>query len=91
MKYTVKFTTQFKKDVKLAKKQVKNLDDLFRVIEQLANGQILEAKYRDHVLNNMGGVRDCHVRPDWVLLYEYVDDVLVLLLHRIGSHSQLGL
>ncbi len=79
MKYTIKFTTQFKKDIKLAKKQGKNLDNLFNVIELLANGQRLDAKYHDHALNNMGGVRDCHVQPDWVLLYEYVDDILVLL------------
>lgn len=91
MKYTVKFTTQFKRDVKLAKKQGRNLDELFRVIELLADGQRLDAKYRDHALNNMGGIRDCHIQQDWVLLYEYVDDVLVLLLHRIGSHSQLRL
>ena len=91
MKYTVKFTTQFKRDVKLAKKQGRNLDELFRVIELLADGQRLDAKYRDHALNNMGGKRNCHIQPDWVLLYEYVDDVLVLLLHRIGSHSQLRL
>ncbi|MCR4676592.1 MAG: type II toxin-antitoxin system YafQ family toxin [Sphaerochaetaceae bacterium] len=50
MKYTVKFTTQFKKDVKLAKKQGKNLDNLFNVIELLANGQRLDAKYQDHAL-----------------------------------------
>ncbi len=91
MKYTVKFTTQFKRDVKLAKKQGRNLDELFRVIELLADGKRLDAKYRDHALNNMGGIRDCHIQPDWLLLYEYVDDVLVLLLHRIGSHSQLRL
>lgn len=91
MKYTVKFTTSFKKDLKLAKKQGKNIDELFRVVEHLANGEQLEAKYRDHQLNNLGGVRDCHIQPDWVLLYEYIEDVLVLLLHRIGSHSHLAL
>ena len=91
MKYTVKFTTRFKKDLKLAKKQGKDIDELFRVVEHLANGEKLEAKYRDHQLNNLGGVRDCHIQPDWVLLYEYIDDVLVLLLHRIGNHSHLAL
>ena len=49
MKYTVKFTTRFKKDLKLVKKQGKDIDELFRVIERLANGEQLEAKYRDHV------------------------------------------
>ena len=91
MKYTVKFTTRFKKDLKLAKKQGRNIEELFKVVEQLANGEKLDARYRDHQLNNMGGIRDCHIQPDWVLLYEYIDDVLVLILHRIGSHSQLEL
>lgn len=91
MKNTVKFTTRFKKDLKLVKKQGKDIDELFRVIERLANGEKLEAKYRDHQLNNLEGVRDCHIQPDWVLLYEYIDDVLVLLLHRTGSHSHLAL
>ncbi len=85
MKYTVKFTTQFKKDLKLAKKQGRNTNDLFIIIERL------ESKYRDHQLNNLGGVRDCHIQSDWILLYEYIDDVLVLLLYRIGSHSNLSL
>ncbi len=90
MKYEVKFTTQFKKDLKLAKKQGKSMDKLFSVIEQLANGQALEDKYRDHDLSgNYKGCRECHITPDWLLIYEVIDEVLVLMLYRAGSHSEL--
>lgn len=90
MKYEVKFTTQFKKDLKLAKKQGRNMDKLFSVVEQLANGQALEEKYRDHDLSgNYKGCRECHITPDWLLIYEVIDEVLVLMLYRAGSHSEL--
>ena len=90
MKYQIKFTTQFKKDIKLAKKQKKDLDKLFEVIDQLAQGKALESKYRDHSLTgNYKGTRECHIEPDWLLIYEYQEDVLILLLYRLGSHSDL--
>lgn len=90
MKYEIKVTGQFKKDLKLAKKQGKNLDKLFDVVERLANGEVLEAKYRDHDLSgDYKGCRECHIDPDWLLIYEFFDDVLVLLLNRVGSHSEL--
>lgn len=83
-------TTQFKKDIKLAKKQKKNLDKLFLVIDKIANGEKLEEKYKDHELSgNYKGVRECHIEPDWLLMYEIVDDILVLVLNRVGSHSDL--
>lgn len=90
MKYEVKFTTQFKKDIKLALKQGKDTEKLFAVIEKLANGEVLEPKFRDHDLTgNYKGCRECHVEPDWLLIYEFMGDVLVLVLYRIGSHSAL--
>ena len=90
MKYEIKFTSQFKKDLKQAKKQQKNIDKLFSVIEQISNGIPLEAKYRDHNLNgDYKNCRECHVEPDWLLIYEIIDDVLVLVLTRLGSHSDL--
>ena len=71
MKYDIQFTNQFKKDLKLAKKQNKNLDKLFEVIDILANGGTLDAKYRDHDLTgNYKGTRECHIEPDWLLIYE---------------------
>ena len=90
MKYEVKFTTQFKKDLKLAKKQNKDIEKLFEVVELLANGEKLDFKYKDHDLSgNYKGTRECHIEPDWLLVYEYQNDVLVLMLYRLGSHSEL--
>lgn len=88
MKYDVQFTSQFKRDLKLAKKQNKNLDKLFEVIEILASGGTLDAKYKDHdLIGNYKGIRECHVEPDWILIYELRNEVLVLMLYRIGSHA----
>lgn len=90
MKYEVQFTNQFKKDLKLAKKQNRNIDKLFEVIKALANGHRLDAKYKDHGLaGNYKGARECHIEPDWLLIYEICDEVLVLMMYRLGSHSEL--
>ena len=90
MKYDLQFTSQFKKDLKLAKKQNKDLGKLFEEIDILANGETLDAKYKDHSLTgNYRGTRECHVEPDWLLIYEIRGDVLVLMLYRLGSHSEL--
>ena len=92
MKYDVQFTNQFKKDLKLAKKQNKNLDKLFEVIDILANGGTLDVKYRDHDLinsRNYKGARECHIQPDWLLVYKIAESELVLLLYRTGTHSDL--
>ena len=90
MKYEVKFTNQFKKDLKLAQKQGKDIEKLFAVVEKLAFGEPLEAKYRDHDLSgNYKGCRECHIEPDWLLVYEIYDNTLVLMLYRLGSHSEL--
>ena len=90
MKYEIRFTNQFKKDVKLAKKQGKDLDKLFDVIGVLASGETLDEKYRDHDLSGgFKGCRDCHIEPDWLLIYEIDDNVLILVLNRVGSHSEL--
>ena len=90
MKYEIKFTTQFKKDLKLAKKQNKDLDKLFDVVSILADGGTLDARYRDHDLSgDYKGTRECHIEPDWLLVYEIRDEILVLMLYRIGTHSEL--
>ena len=89
MKYEVKFTNQFKKDLKLAKKQNKDLDKLFEIVNILAEGGTLDEKYRDHDLSgNYKGTRECHIEPDWLLVYELRNDVLVLMLYRLGTHSE---
>lgn len=90
MKYEVKFTNQFRRDLKLAKKQGKNIDKLFNVISIIAEGKKLDEKYRDHNLSgDYVGCRECHVEPDWLLVYEIMDNILVLMVYRVGTHSEL--
>lgn len=90
MKYTLKPTTQFKRDLKKAQKQNKNLDLLNKVLQQLADGIPLPEKNRDHALTgNYTGCRECHIQPDWLLIYEIAEDTLFLYLTRTGSHSEL--
>ena len=90
MRYEVRFTRQFKRDLKLAKKQGKDLNKLYDVIERLANDEVLEEKYHDHDLKGeYEGSRECHIEPDWLLIYEIQGKVLVLMLYRLGSHSAL--
>ena len=90
MKYTLKPTTQFKRDLKKAQKQNKNLDLLNKVLQQLADGIPLPEKNRDHALTgNYAGCRECHIQPDWLLIYEIAVDTLFLYLTRTGSHSDL--
>ena len=90
MKYEIRFTTQFKRDLKRAKKQGKDIESLFTVIETLANGEPLAAKYRSHDLTgNYKGCRECHIDPDWLLIYEIDNGTLVLMLYRTGSHAEL--
>ena len=89
-KYTVKFTNQFKKDYKLAKKRGKRMDLINEAINILADGEALPEKYRDHSLSgNWTGHRECHIQPDWLMVYYFEDDILVLTLARTGSLSDL--
>ena len=89
-KYTIKPTTQFKKDYKLAKKRHLDMELLKDIITKLANGEPLPEKNKDHALsNNWKGHRECHITPDWLLIYRYDVDVLILTLARTGTHSDL--
>ena len=90
MKFRIKFTNRFKKDLKLAKKQGKDIDKLFNVVGKIANDEPLDDKFRDHLLmGNYKGTRECHIEPDFLLIYEKFEDILVLTLIRTGSHSDL--
>lgn len=90
MKYEIQKTAQFKKDFKTALKRNCDIKKLQKVITDLANGETLPAEYRDHPLKgNYGGYRECHVEPDWLLVYKITESVLILTLYRIGSHSDL--
>lgn len=84
------FTAKFKKDYKLLQKQHRDTDELFRVIDILAKGGVLDRKYSDHQLSgDYSGCSECHIAPDWLLIYKKSEDKLLLVLVRSGSHSDL--
>ena len=90
MSLKVQFYTQFKRDIKLAKKRHLDMSILKNVVNKLSEGKKLEPKYRDHSLTGeYAGYRECHLQPDWLLVYKIVDDTLTLVLARTGTHSDL--
>jgi len=90
MMYTIKPTTRFQKDLKRVQKRGYDISLLTEVIKKLANGEQLPAKNKDHLLSgDYAGCRECHVTPDWLLIYEVVDEALILYLTRTGTHSDL--
>lgn len=89
-KLTVKLTTIFKKDYKMAMKRGRKLELLDKVITTLAMGENLPNENRDYDLHgNWKGYRECHIQPDWLLIYKIEKDILVLTLTRTGTHSDL--
>ena len=83
-------TTQFRKDLKRINKRGKDLSLLKDVLQTLREEQALEEKYRDHALTgNDIGFRECHVQPDWLLVYAINKEELILTASRTGSHSDL--
>ena len=90
MIYTVKRTSQFKKDYKAALRRNLDMKLLDDVIAMLANGQTLPQQYKDHPLKgNYKGHRECHIQPDWLLVYRLKKEILVLLLVQTGKHNEL--
>ena len=86
----VVLSNRFKKDLKLAIKRGYKIELLEEVIDCLASGKTLDVKYRDHLLTgDYGGFRECHITPDWLLIYRIEEDALYLLLSRTGTHSDL--
>lgn len=83
-------SNQFRKDLRLAKKRGLRLELLTTVVNTLAAGETLDMKYRDHSLTgNYRGFRECHIEPDWLLVYRIDADDLELFLFRTGTHSDL--
>lgn len=90
MKYIVRPTTRFEKDVKRIKRRGYNISLLTEVIKKLANAELLPEKNKDHSLTgDYSGCRECHITPDWLLIYEISGDELILYLTRTGTHSDL--
>ena len=90
MSLDVIWTTQFRKDYRKASKRNLPIDLLDDIIRKLAEGKKLPERNRDHALSgNWAGFRECHILPDWLLIYRIETDILVLTLARTGSHGDL--
>ena len=90
-RYTIKYTNEFKKGVKKLIRQGKDIDKLLFVVDKLSLKEELDYKYKDHALYNdkkFKNCRDCHIEPDWILIYKYLNNELVLVLVATGSHSK---
>ena len=92
VKYQIRYTSDFKRNYKKIKKQGKDVEKLKYVISRLANDLELEERYRNHLLTDSKYYKncgECHIEPDWLLVYQYIDNELILLLIATGSHSEL--
>lgn len=88
--YQVKFTAAFKKSYKLMKKRGLDISLLDKIIDLLRQGKQLDEKYKDHALSgNFVGFRECHIKPDWLLVYLLENDILTLTLVDTGTHSDI--
>lgn len=89
-KYRVNYSSKFKKNLKKILKQGKDINKLLDVVDKLANKEELEPRYRNHRLIDDKYYKNCgelHIEPDWLLVYQYSDDVILLLVNT-GSHSE---
>lgn len=90
MKYDVRPSARFQKDYKRILKQGKDVRKLHDIVALLANGEKLPKALYDHILSDgYSGYHECHISPDWLLIYKMDDHVLVLVLTRTGSHGEL--
>ena len=90
--YEVKSTSKFNKDLKKVYKKNKNIEKLIKVVEQLANGIELDQRYKNHQLEDnkyYKNCSECHIEPDWLLIYKIQNNELILILFATGSHSDL--
>lgn len=91
-KYSIAYTSKFKKQFKKVLKQGKDENKFIEVLAVLADGGSLEVKYRDHSLIDnkyFKNCRECHIEPDWLLVYKYSNNELILFLIETGSHSEI--
>ncbi len=87
---TLETTSQFRKDYKRIKKRGYDLKKLEIVIDALLSGIPLDAKFRDHALSgNLSRYRECHIQPDWLLMYRIENERLILVVNRTGTHADL--
>lgn len=90
MKYRIKPTSRFQKDLRQIQKRGYQIELIKEVVRKLSDGETLEPKYKDHSLSgDYAGCRECHITPDWLLIYEKYENELILYLTRNGTHSDL--
>ena len=90
MKYGIERSTKFRRQFRQLIKRGYDKALFQEVVDMLAEGKPLPAKYRDHALHgNYNGYRECHITPDWLLVYKIKANILILVLHRTGTHSDL--
>jgi len=90
--YGIRKTSQFKKDFKQSLKRGLSIDEFIQVLDLLQNGAVLPEKYQDHPLKPSKDYKNCrelHIQPDWLLIYKYSNDNVLLYLIRTGTHSDL--
>ena len=88
--YKIVYTNRMKKDAKLMQKRGKDMNKLIEVLALLAEGNPLPAQYKDHQLSgNLSDFRECHIEPDWLLMYQIYDDILIISATATGSHTDL--
>ena len=87
--YKIKYSKEFKKSIKKNYKTRKDIDKLLNVVDMLSSKQQLDLKYKDHALYNdkrFKDCRDCHIEPDWILIYKYLEDETILLREVIAMY-----
>lgn len=88
--YQIVYTNRMKKDAKLMKKRGRNMEKLVNILSLLASGDPLPSQYRDHALTgNLQDFRECHIEPDWLLMYQIIEDILILSATATGGHADL--
>lgn len=88
--YELEYGSKFLKDLKLAKRRGLDLSELKNVTDMLQEGKKLPVQYRDHTLTgDYKGYRECHINPDWLLIYKKKEVIQVISLYRTGTHSDL--
>lgn len=88
--YKIVYTNRMKKDAKLMKKRGKDMSKLVNVLSLLASGDLLPVQLKDHPLTgNLRDFRECHIEPDWLLMYQIFEDTLILSATATGSHADL--
>jgi mRNA interferase YafQ len=89
-KYDLDMTVKFKRDIKKAKKRGLDIHILYELVDKLLNGEQLPEKNHDHLLSGeYEGLRECHIQPDWLLIYDRAESIKLITLQRTGTHSDL--